>query len=380
MSTHRGVAITAIGSLKVLNLPTPEPGPDEVLIHVHYAALIPFDGYQLDKGYALSADDLPRVVGFASAGLVKAVGTNVKDLREGDRVAAFNMPASKNKAAQEYTVVPRFLVAKVPESVPLHIAASMPDNYITAMYTVFGGPGLTLPVPPSLVPASSIPDRPAVDLTAPVLVYGAGSSSGQYLLQALRLAGFGNILAVASAHHHEHLRSLGATRCFDYRSTDIVAQLRAAAASTAHGRIPIAVDPIATRRSLALLSEVLASPPAAAPPARLAVLLPYKDGETVSNDVGSAMHTAPPPWFDEVFGGKNIEVIPIATFKSGEDPFTRENVLPVILPRLLEKGDIRPNRVRLIDQGDLLERVNEGLDLLRNNRVSGEKVVVDIRV
>ena len=88
MSTHRAVAITAVGSLKVIDLPTPTPGPDEVLITLRYATLIPFDEYQLDTGFALSEGDYPRVVGFASAGFVKAVGENVEDLKEGDRVRA----------------------------------------------------------------------------------------------------------------------------------------------------------------------------------------------------------------------------------------------------------------------------------------------------
>ncbi|EKM50124.1 uncharacterized protein PHACADRAFT_178748 [Phanerochaete carnosa HHB-10118-sp] len=379
MATHRAVAITTVGTLEIIYLPTPSPGPDEVLVHVHYAVVKSTDGYQLDKGYALSAHDFPRVIGFASAGFVKAVGANVKDLKEGDRVATYNIPESKNKAAQEYTVVPRFFVAKVPESVPLHEAASIPDNYITAMYAVFGGPGLALPVPSFLVSPSAVPNRPAIDLSAPVLVYGAGSSSGQFFVQALRIAGFTDIFAVASGHHHEFLRSLGATQCFDYRSPDVESQIRSAVASTTHGRLSVALDPIATRRSLSLLSEVLASP-ATLPRARLAVLLPFKDGDAVTNEPDSAIHLTAPPWLEEVFSGKNVEVIPIATFRVGEDAFSRENILSVILPRLLERGMIRANPVRLIREGSLLERVNAGLDLFRNNKVSGEKVVVDMHV
>lgn len=86
MPTHRAIAITAVGSLEVVDLPTPAPKSGEVLVHVRYATLIPFDEYQLDAGFALSLNDLPRVVGFASAGFVKAVGENVKDLKEGDKV------------------------------------------------------------------------------------------------------------------------------------------------------------------------------------------------------------------------------------------------------------------------------------------------------
>ena len=52
--------------------------------------------------------------------------------------------------------------------------------------------------------------------------------------------------------------------------------------------------------------------------------------------------------------------------------------MPKIVPALLEAGIVTPNRVRLMDKGTLKERVEAGLDLLRNNKVSGEKVVVKI--
>lgn len=57
----------------------------------------------------------------------------------------------------------------------------------------------------------------------------------------------------------------------------------------------------------------------------------------------------------------------------------RENLLPKILPELLEKGLLEANRTRLINTGTLKERVEQGLDLLRNNKVSGEKIVVEVK-
>lgn len=52
--------------------------------------------------------------------------------------------------------------------------------------------------------------------------------------------------------------------------------------------------------------------------------------------------------------------------------------MPKILPRLLDLHLVKPSKVRLFDQGSFKERVAAGLDLLRNNRVSGEKVVIKI--
>lgn len=86
MSTHTGVATTSVGALELVDLPTPAPGSDEVLVEAQYAALIPFDGYQLNTGFALQPSDYPRVLGFAGSGTVKVVGSNITDLVEGDRV------------------------------------------------------------------------------------------------------------------------------------------------------------------------------------------------------------------------------------------------------------------------------------------------------
>lgn len=272
------------------------------------------------------------------------------------------------------------LLPQLPESVQLHEAASITDNYTTATYTVFGSPNLALPVPPSLVPSSAIPERAPVNLSAPVLVYGAGSSAGQFLVQALRIAGFTTIFAVSSSRHHAFLRTLGATETFDYRAPDVVTQIRTSVGATALGDFAIAADPIAARSSLTLLSAILApkgAPPGA--PTRLAILAPFKDGDSVTNAPESAMHFTFPPWLNALFAEKNVQLLPIYTFQLHGDAFSRENIVPVILPRLLERGEIHPNPVRLMQEGSVLDRVSEGLELLRTNKVSGEKIVVDLQ-
>jgi threonine dehydrogenase-like Zn-dependent dehydrogenase len=272
---------------------------------------------------------------------------------------------------------------QVPQSLPLHEVVSIPDNYTTAMYTVFGSPNLALPIPSSLLPLSNVPERPAVDLSAPVLVYGAGASSGQFALQALRIAGFANIFAVAASHHHDFLRSLGATQCFDYRSADVVLQIRAAIAQTKHARLAVGVDVIATRPSLTILSQLFDSDASASGPAsRLAILAPFKDGDNVTNASDSVMHFTFPPWLDALFADKKgvVELVPIYTFRIHQDPFSHDNIMPVLLPRLLERGEIRPNPIRLLKDGKLLDRFHTGLDLLRKNKISGEKVVIEFKL
>ena len=271
---------------------------------------------------------------------------------------------------------------QIPASLPLDQAATIPDNYTTAMFTIFGTPNLAFPVPSDLIPTSAAPGRQAVDLTAPVLVYGAGASSGQFLVQAFRIAGCTNIFAVASSHHHDFLRTLGATACFDYRSPDVASQIRTAAASTPYGRISVAVDIVASKASLTILSAVLAPTGSSSdPPARLAILAPFKDGDTVTNAPDSVMHFTFPAWLDALFAECKdaVTLLPIYTFRMHEDAFSRDYIVPVLLPRLLEQGAIRPNAVRLMQEGGLVDRVRAGVELLSSNKISGEKVVIDLR-
>lgn len=86
MSNHRAIAITSPGIIDVVNLPTPTPAGNEVLIEVQYTALIPFDTYQIDNLKGFFVQGYPSVLGFASAGRVGAVGPDVTDLKEGDKV------------------------------------------------------------------------------------------------------------------------------------------------------------------------------------------------------------------------------------------------------------------------------------------------------
>jgi hypothetical protein len=63
---------------------------------------------------------------------------------------------------------------------------------------------------------------------------------------------------------------------------------------------------------------------------------------------------------------------------SNQDEWQKENLLPKVLPELLARKVIKPNRVKLIAEGSFESRVATGLDLLRHNKVSGEKVVIKV--
>ena len=82
--SHKAIAITSKGVLEEITVPTPKPGPKDVMIKNQYAAMIAFDTYQLDRAY--NVPSYPLVLGFSAAGTVHAVGSDVSDLKAGDRV------------------------------------------------------------------------------------------------------------------------------------------------------------------------------------------------------------------------------------------------------------------------------------------------------
>ena len=155
-------------------------------------------------------------------------------------------------------------------------AATLPDNFVTSFYTLFNQLGL--PIPASF-PATTPPPLASV----PVLIYGAGSVSGIYAVQLLHTAGYKKIIAIASERNHEYLHSIGATDAIDYRSPSLVEDISAAVGGD--GKVLLAVDCIAAENtSLKTLGSVMS------PLGKLAILLPLKEGGTVTNAPDQEMY------------------------------------------------------------------------------------------
>ena len=178
----------------------------------------------------------------------------------------------------------------------------MPDNFTTSLCTIFGLSSFALPLPSSF-PAQ----QPPATADAPVLVYGAGSSSGQYMIQIFKLSGFTNIIGIASPRNHEYLKELGAKHCFDYRSPTLAQDVLSA---TEGVKVALAVDNIATKTTLTAISQVVGKG------SKLAILMPVKDGETVTNPVDKEMYIGLPPFVNPLF--EETEVYTVYTFKNQE--------------------------------------------------------------
>ena len=116
------------GPFKVVDVPRPQPEPDQVLIRQHAVALNGLDWKQRDIGVLV--ERWPHVLGIESAGVVEAVGSDVHDLNVGDEVLAWAAgrahAQSWGGAFQERIIMPAYLTAKKPKNLTLEQAASLP--------------------------------------------------------------------------------------------------------------------------------------------------------------------------------------------------------------------------------------------------------------
>lgn len=223
--------------LTEVSSPVFPPEAGEVTVRVHWVASTPVDLHRADGG--LLNDSYPCLSGSGGAsGTVVAVGPggDLKGLEVGDRVTAFAFRRTEREANhQQYITVPAFLVSRVPENISLRAAVTVNDSLVTVFHTVIADLGLDLPWP---LPQDWQPPQ----AYNPILVWGASSTVGVYTLQVLRHWGYRSLLAVSSARHHHHLRSLGARACFDYTQANAVENILQHIADRPVPQVPYIID------------------------------------------------------------------------------------------------------------------------------------------
>ncbi|MCG7210101.1 NADP-dependent oxidoreductase [Streptomyces arenae] len=188
----KAVGLTEFGGpevLRVLELPAPEAGPDEIRIRVHAAAVNPVDT-MVRRGMAFVSDaEPPYVPGMDAAGVVDQIGEKVDvGLRIGDRVMAVAVISGTHGAYAEHLVVPADSVVRIPTGVPDIQAATLPMNGLTA--------------------------RMALDLLelpagATIAVAGAAGAVGAYAVQLAKADGY-RVIADAAPKDVQLVKDLGA--------------------------------------------------------------------------------------------------------------------------------------------------------------------------
>ncbi|SFF11516.1 NAD(P)-dependent alcohol dehydrogenase [Sunxiuqinia elliptica] len=190
--------------LKLKQVPVPEPKNNEVLVEVHAASATTADGMmrtgkpyvgRLFTGILKPKHAIP---GTGFAGVVKAVGSQVKDFRKGDRVFGETTLGFCTNA--EYVVVRKNdVMLPMPDNLSFVEAASFCDGHLTSLNFLTG--------------------IGHIQAGQKILINGASGSLGTAAIQLAKHLG-AEVTGVCSTRNVGLVKSLGADHAIDYTKKD----------------------------------------------------------------------------------------------------------------------------------------------------------------
>ena len=209
------VDYSGIDSLRVGELPDPEPGPGSILVRVE-SVTVNFADTLMVKGQYQIRPDPPFAPGYELAGTVLESNQDA-DFSPGDRVAAFTF----HGGMAEKAVIQTENAARLPDSVDLDAGATLPGGYGTSYHALV--------------------DRAALQPDETLLVLGASGGVGMAAVQIGRVLGARVIAAVSSEDKAQAATKAGANDVIRYDQAPI---REAIEEITAGGGVDVVYDPI----------------------------------------------------------------------------------------------------------------------------------------
>ncbi|MBL27877.1 MAG: NADPH:quinone oxidoreductase [Rhodospirillaceae bacterium] len=207
-------------SLVIEDLPTPEPGPGEVLVDVRAIGINYPDLLVIGGKYQI-LPPRPFIPGKDLAGVVRAVGDGVVQCRPGDRV----MAQVEHGAYAEQAVVPEAQCFVIPGSMSYEQAAAMSLVYQTAHFALI--------------------DRCNFKEGETVLVNGAAGGVGLAAVQLVRGMGGRALAGVIDDDQAKLVRENGAHAVIDLSRENLRESLREQVHAATDGRgTDIVLDPV----------------------------------------------------------------------------------------------------------------------------------------
>jgi NADPH:quinone reductase len=205
-----------VEALQWKELPTPQPKAGEVLVEIKAASLNFPDLLIVQNKYQIKPP-LPFVPGAEYAGVIAAVGPDVKHLKVGQSVACL----SGTGGFGTHTIAPAQLCMPLPPGFPHADAAAFIMTYATSHHALV--------------------DRGQVKPGETVLVLGAAGGVGTAAIQVAKVLGARVIAAASSDEKCELCRSIGADATINYSREP----LRDAINAATGGRGPdVVYDPV----------------------------------------------------------------------------------------------------------------------------------------
>jgi NADPH:quinone reductase len=191
--------------LQIEEVPDPKPGPGQVLVRIRAAGVNPYDVYMRSGAYA-AAPPLPYTPGADAAGVVEAVGEEVRGVAAGQPVYIGGTVQGRAIGAYaEMAVCEPGQVHRLPQSVSFSQGAAVNIPYVTAWRALFHK-------------AEAQPGQVA-------LIHGASGGVGIAAIQLARASGMTVLGTAGSERGRGLVREQGAHDVFDHKAGDYVAQI-----------------------------------------------------------------------------------------------------------------------------------------------------------
>ena len=188
-------------SLEEVDVPCPTPSADEVLVRVEATGIGFVDGLLIQGKYQIKPP-LPYSAGGEFAGSVEAVGDDATDFKPGDAVFG-----TSYGSLADFVCAPETRCIKAPAGLPLAQAASLWDNYLTAVY--------------------GLHTRGQMQSGETLLVLGAAGGVGTAAIAVAKAMGARVIGAASTPEKRATAETAGADATVDYTQDDWRKSLKA---------------------------------------------------------------------------------------------------------------------------------------------------------
>lgn len=221
-----------------IEVPTPEPGPRDLVVEVRAISVNPVDTkVRASPKFAANAGTY-RVLGWDAAGVVTAVGSAASLFKPGDEVFYAGALTRAGTNSQLHAVDER-IVGRKPKTLDFAAAAALPLTTITAWELLFER---------FQVPAGKRGPRKSL------LVIGGAGGVGSMLIQlAARLTSLTVIATASRPESQAWCRSLGAHAVIDH-GAPMAPQL----AALGHAHVDLVISCTATAQHLPAIVEIIA--------------------------------------------------------------------------------------------------------------------------
>jgi NADPH2:quinone reductase len=190
--------------MRIEDVPTPMPGPGQVLVRIRAAGVNPVDTY-IRKGAYARKPTLPYTPGADGAGTIQAVGAGVASFSPGQRVYVIGTVAGASGAYAEIAMCEPAQIYPLPDSMSFEQGAAVGVPYGTAYRALF--------------------QRGQARPGESVLVHGGSGGVGTAAVQLARAAGMVVLATAGTDRGLAHVTAQGAAHAFNHRTTDYVDQI-----------------------------------------------------------------------------------------------------------------------------------------------------------